>query len=56
MAHSSGAFVQHVIYTLLEDAGQWGAVWKQLTENDCHEWKSNVHQSIYNKGKPSDQV
>ena len=23
--------------------------WKQLTENDCHEWKPNVQQSIPKK-------
>ena len=45
--HSSGAFSQHVIYTLMEDAGKRGDMtWKQLTENDSHELKYNVQQSI----------
>ena len=46
--HSSGAFGQHVIYKLMEGTGTRGAemTWKQLTENDCHEWKLNVQLSI----------
>ena len=47
--HSSGAFSQHVICTLMEAAGKrrWVEMTcKQLTENDCHEWKLNVQQSI----------
>ena len=45
VAHSSGAFSQHVIYTLIEGACQGEGVqddMEQLTENDCHEWKLNV--------------
>ena len=30
--------------------------WKQLTENDCHEWKPNVQQSIPKKETPREQV
>ena len=56
MAHSSGAFSQHVIYTSMEGTGQGGGggggkmTWKQPTENDCHECKFNVQQSIPKKG------
>ena len=30
--------------------------WLQLTENDCHEWKLNVQQSIPKKGTTRNQV
>ena len=30
--------------------------WKQLTENDSHEWKVNVQQSIPYKETTRDQV
>ena len=51
---SSGAFSQHVINTSMEGAGKRGGgggkmTWKQLTENDWHEWKLNVQQSITKK-------
>ena len=59
MEHSSAAFSQHVIYTLVEGAGQsvgaQGGM-EQLTENDCHEWKPNVQQSIPKKETPREQV
>ena len=59
MANCSGAFSQHVIYTLMEGGQRGGGgqmTWKQLTENDCHEWKLNVQQSIPKKGTTRDQV
>ena len=54
--HSSGAFSQHAICTLMEGTGKrvgggGGSkmTWKQLTEKNCHEWKLGVQQSIPKK-------
>ena len=37
-------------------AGGGKMTWKQLTENDCHEWKLNEQQSIPKKGTTRDSV
>ena len=53
----SGAFSQHVIYTLMEGAGKRGGDDMETNDRErLHERKLNVQQSIPSKGTTSDQV